>query len=387
MARWKHGSKEDLDKLAKREKVRKASKGRGSDSSKEQDFELSEKHWSTYISDGCFAARVVEVHKRYAFVSVESVEGEVDSKDIWIATVARTYLQTDRKERNFFSVGDRVLCSVGGERGHELSEDLPTCTIIRRSPRRSKLARLDPMTPEREHVLACNFDQLVIVSSFVFPKVKWGLIDRYLTLSEEQNIPAIILLNKKDLLLDQKEDYQEVCKYYMDLYKSLGYQVHSVQAFGGDDSDAQLISGLLNGKISFFTGHSGVGKSSIINLMEPEIRQDVETEEIITKGRHTTTYASFIKLKQGGYVIDSPGIRSFLIKERTAVELSWCFVELRPFLNQCKYRECKHITEDQCAVKKAVIEEKISQVRYESYLALLTGATGREGRLRDHKVE
>lgn len=382
----KHWRQDKLDKLAKREKVRR-SKSRKQEVTHEllaSEFEVPESQW--VFDDGdeeLFAARVVEVHKRYAFVSVESKKSKIDTNDVWLATIARRFTQAQRKERNFITVGDRVLCRPGSQAGSEVSEDLPSAIIEQRAPRSSRLARLDPMTPEREHVLASNMDQMVIVASYVYPKVKWGLIDRYLVLAEEQEIPAVLILNKKDLLDEQSEDFREECDAYTKIYRDLGYQVLSVQANDPDADDEAAIKSVFKKKISLVSGHSGVGKSSLVNLLKPEIDQDVETEDILTKGRHTTTYSSFIKLGVGGYVIDTPGIRSFMIEDRSSIDLSWSFLELRPYQGQCKYRECRHIDEPDCAVVKAVSEGKISRWRYKSYLAILTGASGREGRLRE----
>ena len=382
----KHWRQDKLDKLAKREKVRR-SKSRKQEVTHEllaSEFEVPESEW--VFDDGdeeLFAARVVEVHKRYAFVSVESKKGKIDTNDVWLATIARKYTQAQRKERNFITVGDRVLCRPGSQAGSEVSEDLPSAIIEQRAPRFSRLARLDPMTPEREHVLASNMDQMVIVASYVYPKVKWGLIDRYLVLAEEQEIPAVLILNKKDLLEEQSDEFREECDAYTKIYRDLGYQVLSVQANDPDSGDEAVIKSVFKKKISLVSGHSGVGKSSLVNLLKPEIDQDVETEDILTKGRHTTTYSSFIKLGVGGYVIDTPGIRSFMIEDRSSIDLSWSFLELRPYQGQCKYRECRHIDEPDCAVVKAVSEGKISRWRYKSYLAILTGASGREGRLRE----
>ena len=132
------------------------------------------------------------------------------------------------------------------------------------------------------------------------------------------------------------------------------------------------------------SGHSGVGKSSLINRFRPEIVQEVEpNSDIFYKGRHTTTYASFLKLGTGGSVIDTPGIRSFLLGERSSIDLSYAFVEMRPYLGQCKFRECRHIDEPDCQVLAAKERGEISERRYKSYLGLLLGDTGREGRIRD----
>ncbi len=165
----------------------------------------------------------------------------------------------------------------------------------------------------------------------------------------------------------------------IELYRSLGYRVFVTQADTGRvDED---LAAVFKNEVSLVVGHSGVGKSSLINLMQPELIQDVEDEEVLTKGRHTTTYASFLKLGTGGFVIDTPGVRSFMIKDYDPINLSWCFVDLRDYISRCKYRECRHLDEPACAVQEAVKNGSISPWRYKSYIAILTGASGREGRV------
>ena len=381
MKNWGH---KKLDSLAKREKIRK-SKAKSTDKSKltlETEFELNASEWNEFISKGYFTARVMEVHKRYAFISPEPNPLNIDTSDVWLGTIARKFTQTHRKERNFVAVGDIVLCRPAKNDEVNLSQDLPSCVIEHRSPRTCRIARLDPMTREREHVLAANVTQLVVVASYVYPKVKWGLIDRYLLLAEEEGIKTVIILNKKDLLESQKDDFRDLCEHYKNIYQSLNYKVLETQAKDCSSNETKQISSIFKNNISIVSGHSGVGKSTIINLLEPEIIQEVETEEILTKGRHTTTYSSMLRLPHGGFVIDTPGIRSFLLEDRDSLSLAYGFIEFRPFLNQCKYRECKHIDEPGCAILSAVDQGAISKLRYKSYLTILTGANGREGRLR-----
>jgi ribosome biogenesis GTPase / thiamine phosphate phosphatase len=386
MSRWRN---EKFDKMAKTEKMRKV-RGRSTDKSKptlEEEFTLDEAQWGPYLEKGYFAARVVEVHKRYVFVSPEPRLMEIATNDVWLATIARKFLLARQQERNFCCVGDRVLCIPEKITASGQDKDLPSSTVAFRAPRTSKISRLDPLNQDREHVLASNMDQLVIVASYVYPKVKWGLIDRFLVLAEEQHLPAVIVLNKKDLLSSQSEALQKECAEYFALYKQLGYDIVSVQALDPNAEDLATIANLFVGKISLLSGHSGVGKSSLINLRKPEIEQAVEQEEILRKGRHTTSFASLLRLEGGGFVIDSPGIRSFLLRQRTSIELTWSFREMRPFLNKCQFRECQHLGEPACAIKEAVSNGTISQLRYKSYVALLTGAESREGRIREPIID
>ena len=176
----------------------------------------------------------------------------------------------------------------------------------------------------------------------------------------------------------------------MKTYRSLGYKVIelSVEFADFEDPEIQEIHGLLKNKFTILSGHSGVGKSSLVNMFNPEIVQDVEeNSDIFYKGRHTTTYASLIKLGKGGYVIDTPGIRSFVLGQRDAIALTHGFIELRAYMGKCKFRECRHIDEPGCAVLEALAEGKITDRRYRSYLGLLLGDTGREGRTRDDTSE
>lgn len=357
----------------------KKREGRKFVTGKGEEFIKEEAEWDEYLAKpGYFAARVVEVQKGFAFVAVEKKLGDIETGNLWLGTLARKFLQAVREERNFVVVGDRVLCLKSDRKvGNE--DPLPQCSLEFRTPRFSKISRLDPMRNEREHVLAANLTQMVILASFLAPKIKWGLIDRFLVLAEEQRVKVLIVLNKTDLLKEANEDFQKECEEMVQLYRSLGYKVFLTQADSGHiDPELQKA---FDDEVSLVAGHSGVGKSSIINLMDPELIQDVESEEVLSKGRHTTTFASFLKLGTGGFVIDSPGIRSFLIKEYDPIELSWCFVDLRKFISQCKFRECRHLDEPGCAVQLAVQNGEISQWRYKSYIAILTGASGREGRV------
>lgn len=356
----------------------------------DEEFELIESMWPEKIPDG-FAARVVEVHKRYAFVSPEPDEGHIKTRDVWLATIARKFLQAKRQQRNFIVVGDRVLCAPTTEDHAGVVTELPQCVIQHLAPRKSLIKRLDPQRKDMEHVLASNVDQLLIVASYVGPTVKWGLIDRYLVLAEMQAIRPIIVLNKKDLLKEEKLEFQSDCAENIEVYRRLGYRVYSVQANASNakkNIEIQELKMDLKGHISMLSGHSGVGKSSLVNLFDPELVQAVEkNEDIFYKGRHTTSYASFIKLGTGGYVIDTPGIRSFVLQEISHRDLAQGFVEFRDYLGRCRYQGCRHLDEPECAVGKAVEDGLISARRYESYRGILQGTTGREGRVRDLDFE
>jgi ribosome biogenesis GTPase / thiamine phosphate phosphatase len=353
-------------------KTKKSSKIKISDN-KEKKFILAKKDWNKYYEKEYFAARVVEVHKKYAFVSPELQHKKIDTTDVYLATVAKKFLQSDRTERNFIVVGDQVLCRKDSVR---LSEDLPQCVIEFRDKRSTQVTRKDPLLESREHVLAANIDRLIIVASYLTPKVSWGLLDRFLVLAEIENLEPIIILNKKDLL-DSSPDllFKKICDKYFKIYSSLGIKVMPFVALNQDKISTQSLADLSNifsENISLIVGHSGVGKSSIVNLLNPEIDQEVEQVDIIKKGRHTTSYSSFIKVKGDGFIVDTPGVRSLALNKIEPALLAWAFKEMRPYLTECRYRSCQHNKEPDCAVRSAVDNDFISKERYISYLGLLS---------------
>ena len=389
---------EDEDKLDSIEFVEKmrrgGKKGKSSKNSLLDDsFIIAREDLAKFLRENkeFFVARVVEVHKKFCFISPDNLKGKIDTRDVWLGTIAKRYLQAERIERNFIAVGDLVICRPDQIDVPNASLDLPQCVVEFLVKRANQIARRDPLNPEVTHVLASNLDQLVIVASILDPKVKWGLIDRYLTLAEAEKLPAVIILTKKDLIFDSSmAAIKEEAEKYIKIYKGLGYKVLFIQSnlkAEEDPKQTRDIQNVFKGKISLISGHSGVGKSSIANLLEPEIEQDVEDVEIFYKGRHTTSYASLIKFGNRGFVVDTPGIRSFCIDERSASELQYCFRELRPLIGKCKYRECRHINEPMCAVKQALENGEISEWRYRSFLGILLGATGREGRIRDIDID
>ncbi len=386
MAKWRYREGQNTDHLEKVGKIRK-SRARKKYSDRAEDFELPESEWSTIEGEGLFKARVVEVHKRYAFVSVEEIPLQINTRDVWLATVARKFLVGERGERNFVCVGDRVLCRPADESERQTREDLPQCAILHRTPRNSTIARLDPGHAERMHVLASNVDHMLVVASYLAPKVRWGLIDRCLVMAEYQGIPASIVLNKSDLLATADQEFVDDCARRIENYRSIGYPVYSLQLNGEgvtEDPQFQRIVESMHRHINLVMGHSGVGKSSLVNHLRPELEQMVEPEsDIFYKGRHTTTFASLLRLGVGGYVVDTPGVRSFAIGEIDAIQLTHCFRDFRPYLGRCKFRECQHVDQPDCAVREAVDLGHIAAWRYRSFLGILSGETGREGRVRE----
>ena len=362
----------------KKEKIRK--KTDKQEKPDKKDFIVSDKkELRKLLKEGYFLARVTEVQKKYVFIAPEKSPMDIDTVDVWLSTVAKKFLQNQRSERNFIVVGDKVLCLTSK---HKDSEDFPQATIEGRLERKSQISRVDPIVKSREHILASNIDQLVVMASYLNPQVRWGLIDRFLVQAEHEHLDPVIFLNKADLLPDASDSFKEECEREEKIYRDLGYKVITFDALRASSlkQPPKILRDLFRDKLTLIAGHSGVGKSSITNLLKPEIEQDVEELEIFRKGRHTTTYTSLLKLEKGGFIIDTPGIRSFTLPDIDPITLSWGFVEMRPFLNKCRYRGCKHHDEPECRITEAVKEGTISKRRYESYINLLLNTQRREGR-------
>lgn len=383
------------DRLRKTEKIRKEKRsvrGRTEDDwiveESLAEGESLEERLAAVTKLGYRVGRVIEVHKRHVFVAEEKEEGKPDTGLLWLCTVAKRHFQRAHKERNFVVVGDRVLFEADSKEklddsGEPTESDLPRGLIQHGFRRKSKIARRDPMRPDWEHVMLANIDLVAIVASVLNPEVRWGLIDRLLVQAEDQGIEAVIVLNKIDLLETEdraRPEFVANIRRRIDIYRSVGYNVLEVSALRPKKTQPAIkkLRELFKGKLIGLSGHSGVGKSSIVNLMKPEFEQVVdENPDIFYKGRHTTTYNSLLRTDIGGYVIDTPGVRSFAFGSWSAIELSHCFREFRGI--RCKYMECTHDHEPGCGVKAAVEEGRISRERYRSYIGILKGVSLREG--------
>jgi ribosome biogenesis GTPase len=293
----------------------------------------------------CRRGRVVRVH---GLVSV--VEAEDDGKE-YRCGVRRILKTLAIDGRNVVAVGDKVWFRNTGTDEGQIEKVEGRKGTLTRGYRR------------REHVIASNVDQILIVSAFAEPGLKLPLIDRYLIAAEKGIIRPVIVLNKADLV--DVAPFQWV----IGLYTQLGYETLVTSAEDGRGT-ARLRELLANG-VTAFSGQSGVGKSSLLNAIQPGLNLRVrEVSGWTAKGKHTTTTAELLKIGPSGYVVDTPGLRQFELWDIEPSEVEAYFVEFRPYIPNCKYPDCSHTHESDCAVKDALFRGQIDEGRFESYLKL-----------------
>ena len=271
-----------------------------------------------------------------------------------------------KKEKGPF----KTLVAVG-----DLVTFNPEDGLIHKIEKRSSiLSRKDPIR-KKEHIIATNIDQVLITTSVISPPLKPYLVDRYIYAAQKGNMQPIIIINKIDLLKDkainedirkkEKRRYQE----FLSAYEKTNIPIFSTSAEKKIGIKALLK--LMKNKASVFSGQSGVGKSSLINLVTKAKLEIAGLTKKTKKGTHTTTKAELIPLKEGGFCIDTPGIKSFGIWDLKKDDIEKYFSEIHHFAKFCKFTNCSHVTEDKCAVKKAIQKNQISYLRFESYLNLI----------------
>ena len=249
----------------------------------------------------------------------------------------------------------------------EESEQKNMCLIVDVDEREHCIVRKSQKWSKQKQYLACNIDQAILVVTLIFPETPLEFIDRFLVAATAYDIPAKLVFNKIDLYTDELMDYLQELR---DMYEKIGYQTFAVSATEKINLDE--LKDLLEDKISVLAGNSGVGKSSLINALDPNLR--LKTGEISYKhltGRHTTTYAQMYQLEFGGYIIDTPGIRGFGLAGLSKQDIAHNFPEMFKYLGKCKYYNCLHIDEPGCAVKEAVEKGEIPWSRYKSYLDII----------------
>lgn len=262
---------------------------------------------------------------------------------------------------NPLAVGDVVDFDMEPEQG--------TGIITKLHQRKNYIIRKSINLSKQAQIIASNLDRALLVVTLASPRTSLGFIDRFLVTAEAYDVPACLIFNKLDLFSDKG---LEILADYQSIYQNIGYPCYSVSALEGTNIDE--VQELLKDKVTLFSGHSGVGKSSLINRLLPDL--DLRTHmvsEWSDKGMHTTTFAEMFELPQGGYIIDTPGIRELGVIDIEKEVLSHFFPEMRERMNQCRFNNCRHINEPGCAVLDALEEGEISQSRYDSYLSIYHG--------------
>lgn len=259
--------------------------------------------------------------------------------------------------------------AVGDGVGIELENNLDTGLITSIHPRRNYLIRKSVNLSKQAQIIAANLDQAFLVVTLAYPRTSLGFIDRFLVTAEAYDIPVMLVYNKLDLY---SEEGLEILEAHQEIYRRIGYSCSSISAKTGANIDQ--IKVLLENRTTLITGHSGVGKSTLINTLLPG--SSLKTGHISDwsdKGKHTTTFAEMFSLPFGGYLIDTPGIQEWGIIDIDKQELGHFFPEIRQQLSGCKFHNCRHIREPGCAVLKALEHGDIAESRYESYLSIYHG--------------
>lgn len=261
------------------------------------------------------------------------------------------------KSTNPIAVGDNVLLK---------EEEDGTAVIFDIEKRKNYIVRKSINLSKRSHIIAANVDQAILIVTLSQPKTYTAFIDRFLVSAEAYHIPTILVFNKLDIYSDEEK---EELSFLKSSYESIGYKCLEVSAT--EAINIENVKGVLKDKVSVVSGHSGVGKTTLLNTIEPSL--DLKTSEISEmhlQGKHTTTFAEMFELHFGGYLIDTPGIKAFGLIDFKKEELSHYFLEMRNILNDCHFNNCVHINEPKCVVKEAIENNEISAFRYKNYLSI-----------------
>ncbi len=259
---------------------------------------------------------------------------------------------------NPIAVGDRVIFETNAE-GQALISGI--------EPRRNYMIRKASNLSKQSHIIAANVDLSVLIVTINYPQTSTVFIDRFLATAQAYNIPVYLLFNKVDLYMDEEQEYLAAI---MALYEHLGYKCFAISAL--NNTGMEKLKAEMKDKITLFSGHSGVGKSTLINtLVQKNIAKTGTISDYHNKGMHTTTFSEMFDLPGGGYIIDTPGIKGFGTIDMKEHEVGHYFPEIFEQSAKCKFYNCTHTHEPGCAVVQAVENQEISQSRYNSYLSIL----------------
>jgi ribosome biogenesis GTPase / thiamine phosphate phosphatase len=283
-----------------------------------------------------------------------------DTGKFWNARTKGVLKMDDITSTNPVAVGDKVVIEPEPETEN-------SAMINEILDRDNYINRQSPRFKHQHHIIAANLDQSLLIATLKEPKTSQGFIDRFLAASEAYHVPALLVFNKADLY--KKKEFGQF-EQWKQMYEAVGYHVLliSVQKNEGIEE----VKELLKDKTTLISGHSGVGKSSLLNIIFPEM--NLKTQDVSGwsgKGQHTTTFAEMFDLSLGGRIIDTPGMREFGLVDISKQELSHYFPEMRNRLSNCQFNNCLHINEPGCAIKEAVLNGEIHEDRYVSYVNIL----------------
>lgn len=262
------------------------------------------------------------------------------------------------KSTNPIAIGDWVIIDANNEGMSYITEI---------EDRRNYIVRRSSNLSKQSHIIASNLDQAFLITTINYPITSTTFIDRFLASAEAYSIPVQIVFNKIDRY---KDSDMAKMKELIDLYQSIGYPCHTICA--RKNEGLEIIASLLKDKTSLLSGHSGVGKSTVINKLIPDLKlKTKDISEYHNKGMHTTTFSEMFALPDGGYIVDTPGIKGFGTFDMEGVEIAHYFREMFEISKTCKFNNCSHQREPQCAVKDAVENGQVSPSRYKSYLSML----------------
>lgn len=266
------------------------------------------------------------------------------------------------KESNPVAVGDHVVFET------------PDNAILEILPRENHMLRQSVKKTAHAHVLAANVDQVIVMATLAFPRTSLGFIDRFLVAAESFRIPQVLIFNKKDLL-DEKE--VDDINYLFRIYRDINVKCFLLSSLHDDVAE---IKSALQGKTTLLAGHSGVGKSTLLNKLIPGLGQKVsEVSDFSEKGTHTTTFAEMFQVDQHSFIIDTPGVKEWGLVDMSKEEISDYFPEMRERRLNCKFgARCIHLQEPHCAIIEAVRNGEIALSRYESYVSMVLGEDNRK---------
>ncbi len=301
-----------------------------------------------------------KIHKGVVMRSTGSwYEVRIETGEVVSCKFKGKFKKAGIKSTNPIAVGDKV--------SFIWAKDGQTSVINAIEKRKNYIIRKSINLSKQTHIIAANIDYAFLVITISQPRTSLGFIDRFLLSAEAYHIPVVLVFNKTDINTSKEQDKQEE---WIEKYTNIGYQCLETSAKSG--LGTKELFGLMKNHICMFGGHSGVGKSALINTIQPGFKlKTAEISGFNLKGRHTTTFAEMHLLDNGGYIIDTPGIKEFGLVDFKKEDIAGYFPEIREYMHGCKFSNCIHQNEPQCAIKEAVKNGEIAESRYNNYLAIL----------------